>query len=42
MLFRSAELEILGAVVARGIFGADMAVTAVNDGPITLILDSPR
>ncbi|GAA4121176.1 D-aminoacyl-tRNA deacylase [Nocardioides fonticola] len=36
------ELERLGAVVARGIFGADMAVAAVNDGPITLILDSPR
>ena len=37
-----AELERLGATVARGVFGADMAVTAVNDGPITLVLDSPR
>ena len=37
-----AELERLGAVVSRGVFGADMAVESVNDGPITLILDSPR
>ena len=31
------ELERLGAVVARGRFGADMQVSSVNDGPITLI-----
>lgn len=37
-----AELERLGARVARGVFGADMQVTSVNDGPITLVLDSPR
>ena len=36
-----AELERLGATVARGVFGADMAVSSVNDGPITLVLDSP-
>lgn len=36
-----AELERLGAQVERGVFGADMAVTSVNDGPITMILDSP-
>ena len=36
-----AELERLGARVARGVFGADMRVTSVNDGPITLILESP-
>ena len=35
------ELEGLGIVVERGIFGADMAVELVNDGPVTLILDSP-
>jgi D-tyrosyl-tRNA(Tyr) deacylase len=35
-----AELERLGAHVERGVFGADMRVTSVNDGPITLILDS--
>ena len=27
--------------VGRGVFGADMAVELVNDGPVTLILDSP-
>lgn len=36
------ELERLGAQVARGAFGADMQVESVNDGPITLVLDSPR
>jgi D-tyrosyl-tRNA(Tyr) deacylase len=35
-----AELERLGATVARGRFGADMQVESVNDGPITLVLDS--
>ena len=34
-----AELERLGASVARGVFGADMRVTSVNDGPITVILE---
>ncbi len=28
--------------VERGEFGADMQVALVNDGPVTLILDSPR
>ena len=37
-----AELERLGAVVSRGRFGADMQVESVNDGPITMILESPR
>jgi D-tyrosyl-tRNA(Tyr) deacylase len=37
-----AELERLGARVSRGRFGADMQVSSVNDGPITLVLDSPR
>lgn len=36
-----AELERLGATVARGVFGADMAVASVNDGPVTLILETP-
>ena len=35
-----ADLERLGAHVERGRFGADMRVESVNDGPITLILDS--
>jgi len=34
------ELERLGATVARGVFGADMQVTAVNDGPVTVLLDT--
>ena len=34
-----AALEGLGAQVARGVFGADMQVTSVNDGPVTLILE---
>jgi D-tyrosyl-tRNA(Tyr) deacylase len=29
----------LGAV--RGVFGADMQVSLVNDGPVTLLLESP-
>lgn len=33
-------LESLGARVERGVFGADMQVASVNDGPITLVLDS--
>jgi D-tyrosyl-tRNA(Tyr) deacylase len=35
------RLESLGATVARGRFGADMQVSLVNDGPVTLVLDSP-
>lgn len=36
-----AELERLGAAVARGVFGANMQVSLVNDGPVTVILDTP-
>ena len=32
--------EHLGKPVARGIFGADMKVTLLNDGPVTIIIDS--
>jgi D-tyrosyl-tRNA(Tyr) deacylase len=35
------ELERLGAHVERGAFGADMRVESVNDGPVTLLLESP-
>lgn len=35
-----AELARLGASVERGAFGADMRVASVNDGPVTLVLDS--
>lgn len=34
-----AELRALGASVATGRFGAEMAVELVNDGPVTLLLD---
>jgi len=34
-----AELAGLGARVERGVFGADMRVESVNDGPVTLILE---
>ena len=34
-----AELRALGAQVETGTFGADMTVSLVNDGPITLVLD---
>jgi D-aminoacyl-tRNA deacylase len=35
-----AELERLGATVARGVFGGDMRVASVNDGPITVLLET--
>lgn len=34
-----AELRALGAQVETGSFGADMKVSLLNDGPITLVLD---
>ncbi len=33
-------LERRGTVVARGEFGAQMAVDLTNDGPVTLVIDS--
>lgn len=33
-------LEQLGATVARGRFGADMQVASVNDGPVTILIDT--
>lgn len=30
-----------GLPVGRGVFGAHMAVSLVNDGPVTILLDSP-
>ncbi len=35
----AAELERLGARVARGVFRAHMEVELINDGPVTLMLD---
>ena len=36
----AAGLERRGFEVARGVFGADMQVELVNDGPVTLMLDT--
>ncbi len=36
----TATLRALGADVATGRFGADMAVELVNDGPVTLLLET--
>jgi D-aminoacyl-tRNA deacylase len=35
-----AALRRLGAEVATGVFGAEMLVSLVNDGPVTLVLSS--
>jgi len=32
--------QLLGKPVQSGIFGADMKVTLVNDGPVTIIIDT--
>ena len=31
-----------GLKVEKGIFGADMAVSLINDGPVTILLDSKK
>jgi D-aminoacyl-tRNA deacylase len=36
------ELEALGVRVAYGEFGADMDVESINQGPVTILLDSKR
>jgi len=33
-------LELEGVEVARGVFGARMEVSLVNDGPVTIVLDA--
>ena len=32
--------EALGKKIERGIFGADMKVSLINDGPVTILMDS--
>ena len=32
--------ERLGKKLAKGVFGADMKVSLINDGPVTIIIDS--
>jgi len=35
------ELEtIMGKAVERGVFGADMKVDLLNDGPVTIIMNT--
>jgi D-aminoacyl-tRNA deacylase len=34
-------IRMHGVKVATGVFGADMAVELVNDGPVTLVIDTP-
>jgi D-tyrosyl-tRNA(Tyr) deacylase len=34
------ELRARGATVATGVFGADMSVALVNDGPVTLLVET--
>jgi len=36
----AARLTALGVPIRQGRFGADMAVELVNDGPVTILLDS--
>lgn len=36
------RLAAEGVPVARGVFGADMAVSLVNDGPVTIWLDTAQ
>jgi len=38
----AAEIRSAGIPVATGIFGADMAVELVNDGPVTILIDTRR
>jgi D-tyrosyl-tRNA(Tyr) deacylase len=38
--FVAAMAQTLGKPVPTGVFGADMQVALVNDGPVTIWLDS--
>lgn len=37
-----AALRQLGITVATGVFGARMRVSLINDGPVTILMDSER
>ncbi|GAA2237008.1 D-aminoacyl-tRNA deacylase [Rarobacter faecitabidus] len=37
----AARLRERGLDVSQGVFGADMQVSLVNDGPVTILLESP-
>jgi D-tyrosyl-tRNA(Tyr) deacylase len=36
----AAALSAEGIAVETGVFGADMAVSLVNDGPVTIVMDT--
>ncbi len=38
--FKSVIAEELGKPIQTGIFGADMKVSLLNDGPVTILIDS--
>lgn len=38
--FKSALEKELGKPIQSGIFGADMKVSLINDGPVTIVIDS--
>ena len=38
--FVKACTDLLGKPVATGVFGADMQVELINDGPVTIMIDS--
>ncbi|POZ60316.1 D-aminoacyl-tRNA deacylase [Chromobacterium alticapitis] len=40
--FVAALSDVLGKPVPTGVFGADMQVSLVNDGPVTIWLDSKK
>jgi D-aminoacyl-tRNA deacylase len=38
----ASQLQIRGLTVATGVFQADMQVELINDGPVTMLLDSRK
>jgi D-tyrosyl-tRNA(Tyr) deacylase len=40
--FVAARLGVRGIATQTGRFGAEMAVSLVNDGPVTVLLDSTK
>ena len=39
-LFKEELSQLIGKKVQSGVFGADMQVSLVNDGPVTIIIDT--
>ena len=40
--FGEAMEKTLGKKIGRGVFGADMKVSLINDGPVTIVIDSQQ